>query len=425
MVRAARMNMIFHGDGWSGINRGHGLTIHHNGIGYGSYTVILSNPPFAKFETDESILSDFGVGKNESGRIRGVNRALVFTEQIINLLAEGGRAGLVLPRSIFENESYAFRKLREIIFAKCEILATIGLPRTAFTHTDTGILGDLLFIQKKNNPRTDYDVFVAWAENVGYNTLGHNVEENDFPKILEGYHTPPRANLVPVSQLKATDNINPWHYHPEAKRLRQTVRAQKSNTVPLTSLVSPFNNRISRKALRQTPDRALRYLEVGDFDPETGAFVPNEHRINTLPSRATYELTGEELVLLPNAKNSLESGRRVIKIGAETKGLILTNRFLPLRAKVNADYIVMMLNTPFVRDQLLAQATGAGSPDVGEKKLARIMIPVPNSDDLSSIDSFMERVADKVVAKKEIENKLLEITNDIDSTLASLYHAKK
>jgi hypothetical protein len=26
-----------------------------------------------------------------------------------------------------------------------------------------------------------YDVFVAWADNVGYNTLGQNIEENDFP----------------------------------------------------------------------------------------------------------------------------------------------------------------------------------------------------------------------------------------------------
>src|ERR1044072_2519201 len=31
MVRAARMNMIMHGDGWSGIQRGHGLKIHHPG----------------------------------------------------------------------------------------------------------------------------------------------------------------------------------------------------------------------------------------------------------------------------------------------------------------------------------------------------------------------------------------------------------
>ena len=108
MVRAARMNMIMHGDGWSGIQRCHGLKIHKDDYykNYaGKFTLILSNPPFAGYETDENILMDnFVVGKNENGNLRGVNKAIIFVEQIINLLAEGGRAGIVLPRSIFEND---------------------------------------------------------------------------------------------------------------------------------------------------------------------------------------------------------------------------------------------------------------------------------------------------------------------------------
>ncbi len=223
------MNMIMHGDGWSGIQRGHGLQIHHNGNKL--FSLILSNPPFAGFETDESILNEFEVGKNHNGKVRGVNRAIVFVEQIINLLEENGRAGLVLPRSIFENASYSFSKLRQIIFEKCEILALIGLPKTAFHHTDCQILGDLLFITRKEKPRKEYDVFVDWAEEVGYNTLGHTIESNDFPSIIDGFRNKMPANLVPISQLKAADDINPWHYHPRAKELAQKVKESKSKTV--------------------------------------------------------------------------------------------------------------------------------------------------------------------------------------------------
>ncbi|MBE3128983.1 MAG: N-6 DNA methylase, partial [Actinobacteria bacterium] len=79
MVRAARMNMIMHGDGWAGIQRCHGLNIDENFISAKEgYDLILSNPPFAGFESDFNILSKFEIGFNEQNNIRGVNRALVF-----------------------------------------------------------------------------------------------------------------------------------------------------------------------------------------------------------------------------------------------------------------------------------------------------------------------------------------------------------
>lgn len=423
MVRASRMNMIMHGDGWSGIQRWHGLMIqnHPKLCDFaGKFTLILSNPPFAGFETDETILKEYDTGKNEAGFTRGVNRAIIFIEQIINLLHEGGRAGLVIPRSIFENESYSFRRIRQLIFERCEILALIGLPRTAFHHTDCGILGDLLFIKRVNKPRYDYNVFIGWAENVGYNTLGHNIEENDFPMTLDAYGNRSKKNLFSIQQLRESDNINPWHYHPKARELRKTVEKNRSNLVPLSELVSVYNTRISRKALKQTPDRALRYVEVKDFDPEKGTFTYTEKKIGTLPSRATYEMNGEELILLPNARNSLESKRKIIRVGEGMKGLILTNRFLPLRPRVNPEYLVMVMNTDFVRNQLIAICRGAGAPDFRETKLNNVMIPLPEGNDISSIDSYMEKISDKLALRKKLEQDLEKLESDISSSLDGL-----
>lgn len=423
MVRAARMNMIMHGDGWSGIQRWHGLKIQSQPRLKklaGKFTLILSNPPFAGFETEDEVLREYDTGKNNAGITRGVNRAIIFIEQIINLLAEGGRAGLVIPRSIFENESYSFKRIRQIIFEKCEILAVIGLPRTAFHHTDCGILGDLLFIKKVSNPQKNYNVFVGWADNVGYNTLGHNIDENDFPSIQEAYNKGNKENLFSIQLLRKTDNINPWHYHSKARQLRKTVEKNRSNLVPLSELVSVYNNRISRKALKQTPERILRYIEVGDFEPEKGTFTYTEHKIGTLPSRATYEMNGEELILLPNAKNSLESRRKIMRVGEEIKGFIMTNRFLPLRARVNPEYLVMMLNTDFVRNQLIAICRGAGAPDFRENKLNEVMIPLPDGNDINSIDSYMEGLSDKLALRKKMEHDLKKLQFEIKDALDGL-----
>lgn len=426
MVRAARMNMIMHGDGWSGIQRCHGLEMQDHPVlasKVGKFTLVLSNPPFAGFESDISILEKFETGRNEAGHIRGVNRAIVFVEQIIEIMSEGGRAGLVLPRSIFENESYSFRRLRQLIYEQCEVLGVVGLPKTAFHHTDCGILGDLLFVKKTSNPREDYDVFVAWADEVGYNTLGHNIEENDLPKILDLYWQRTPQNFISICRIKNEDNINPWYYHPKVQKLRTRIKKQ-SDLVPLSELVSVYNNRISRSTLRQTPDRKFWYVEVRDFDPETGEFSSTEHTVKTLPSRATYEMNGEEVILLPNARNSLESKRKVIRAGDELRGFILTNRFLPLRPRVNPEFLVMVLNTEFVRDQLIAACRGAGSPDLREGKLVEIMIPVPNGEDLSSIDSFMEDIADKIAFRDKLKEELGEVNSIIESSVQSLYESK-
>ncbi|KAF5055201.1 N-6 DNA Methylase [anaerobic digester metagenome] len=420
MVRAARMNMIMHGDGWAGIHRQHGLKIQKLGYEYNTFSLILSNPPFAGFETDLNILSDFEIAKNESGNVRGVNRALPFVEQIIKLLKEGGRAGIVLPRSILYNDSYSFKKIREIILKTCEIMAIIGLPKTAFHHTDTGILGDLLFLKKCSKPRDDYNVFVAWAENVGYNTLGHNIDDNDFPELLSEYNDNNSQYWMPLKRLKDNDNWNPWYYHPKEKNIRKKVAQEKDRLIPLSELVSIYENRISRKALRQTPDRKLNYLEVSDFDPLTGEYSPKERRAKELPSRATYDLNGEELILLPNAKNSLESKRKIIKIGQESNGMILTNRFLPLRPKVNPSFLLLILNTSFVRNQILQKCTGAGSPDLNSSKLNEVMILVPDPNDLSSIDSFMENIEDSLAKKRKLKQELENIDQEIERELKKL-----
>ena len=210
------------------------------------------------------------------------------------------------------------------------------------------------------------------------------------------------------------------HYHPKAEILREEIEANRSKSLPLSELVSVYQNRISRSALKQTPDRVIQYVEVRDVDRETGAFTPTKRRAIELPSRATYELNGDELILLPNARNSLESGRKIIKIGEATKGLVLTNRYLPLYPNVNADYLVMMLDSPFVRNQLISVCRGAGSPDFRENKLEEIMIPVPVSTDLSSIDTFMEGISDQLALKKQLESKVEEVSRDIEYSLANL-----
>ena len=100
--------------------------------------------------------------------------------------------------------------------------------------------------------------------------------------------------------------------------------------------------------------------------------------------------------------------------------MILTNRFLPLRPKVNPDFLLLVLNTDFVRLQIIQKCTGAGSPDLNPSKLSEVMIPVPDPNDLSSIDSFMEKIEDYLAKKRHLLKELEEVDISIKKAVQEL-----
>ena len=137
MARVTKMNMIMHGDGHGGIFNCHGLDIGIESplqvVPGQQVTHVFSNPPFAGREADSKYLERFETTVNESGRTVQTLKSIPFVEHILNLLKEGGIAALVLPNGIFNSQGSQFRKIRELIWEKSEILAIIGLPHWVFS----------------------------------------------------------------------------------------------------------------------------------------------------------------------------------------------------------------------------------------------------------------------------------------------------
>ena len=123
MVRVAKMNMTMHGDGHAGILHEDGL-LKNNQIPkefmnkVKNSTIIVSNPPFAGRETDPSILSDFDTSTNKAGKPTSVSKELLFIENIIKLSKHGAKIGLVIPSGCFNNPSYSYVKIRNLIKTK-------------------------------------------------------------------------------------------------------------------------------------------------------------------------------------------------------------------------------------------------------------------------------------------------------------------
>jgi type I restriction enzyme M protein len=203
LVRAAQMNMVMAGN-----EMGHlyymnslefpdgelpGVEPATKEIPIGSMDLVMTNPPFGSEIpiTDPHILRKYDLGhiweRTGDGGFRNTGRPqgsmapeILFIERCLKWLKPGGRMGIVLPDGILGNPGDEY--IRWWILHHAWVLASIDLPVEAFiVEANVNILTSLLFLKRKSDDEmyaeslggsVDYPVFMAVAENVGYDRRG-------------------------------------------------------------------------------------------------------------------------------------------------------------------------------------------------------------------------------------------------------------
>jgi type I restriction enzyme M protein len=184
-ARTAKMNMIMHGDGHGGIHYHDGL-LDINGIYAGRFNVVITNPPFGANVGDDQrvgasavtrvpndpnyvsrcraeygdewesshhrmlraeaaempILDLFEIGAGKRNR----PTEIVFLERCLNLLAPGGRMGIVLPDGNLNNPSLAW--LRRWAEGRATLLGVISLPEETFRSSKATVKASVVFLRR-------------------------------------------------------------------------------------------------------------------------------------------------------------------------------------------------------------------------------------------------------------------------------------
>lgn len=424
MVRVAKMNMIMHGDGHAGIFhilRGGGLLTDPNlpaklkeEVKDGSLTVILSNPPFAGREKDPSILIKFKLGKNKDGKPVSVSKELLFVERIIQLLAKGGKAGLVLPAGIFNNPSRSYKECRKMIRKNAKILALIGLPHPAFRVSGANNEGNLLFIEKtdecpEDETPEDYEIYIDWARYVGFDNTGRKLVFNDLHDILKRMKNPSPKNLIAFSELE--DRVDPWYYHPKYKEIKANLAKSKYRLRPISDLVTKSKDLFDPSV---HPEELYNYIETSDVDLENGIIISSTQITGkTAPNRATYVLKEGDF-LVPNAMHCI---RGVCIVPKDYEGFIATNRFLVVKPRtdiINPVYLYYLLKQPAIHYLLKQQSTGEINPGINFDALNKVMVPVPDSKE------DQNQIVDKIKEEERKKAELVEKINQYDQALLVL-----
>lgn len=167
------------------------------------YDVILTNPPFGKNRSlDLSKPHDLEVAKlyelyNEYTKTNpksGLDKGVVFLENTIRQIKEGGRFAIVISNAIMSNNTWTF--VRRWLIRKIRIVALFDLPENVFA--ETGVNTTILIGYKPSQKRLlelisdDYSVFTRDILNVGYKkkTSKRTVKfDNDYALDPETFET--------------------------------------------------------------------------------------------------------------------------------------------------------------------------------------------------------------------------------------------
>ncbi|MYA61244.1 MAG: N-6 DNA methylase [Dehalococcoidia bacterium] len=211
IARVAKMNMIIHDDGHTNVvdqdalDFQQNIQARHRDLAENKFDMVLTNPPFGavirRTEKGDGYLEQYDLrhylnknnypGKDitgeyvpagaKSGRraIReraSVKTEILFLERIHSFLKPGsGRAVVVLPDGILTNSS--LEGVRHWILQNFQLLAVVSLPQFAFAHYDAGVKASIVFLRRLNDGEVvpeDEPIFMAMAENIGYDATGRS-----------------------------------------------------------------------------------------------------------------------------------------------------------------------------------------------------------------------------------------------------------
>ena len=421
MVLTSIINSIFHGNVLPHILQGDGLSVDlakwndkDPSVPKDGFSLIVGNPPFAGYEERYDFEGQFPYSSSQRGAGTRVHKIIPFVFKVLNLLKAGGRAALVIPISVLNAEADQFKWLRKILKEKTHVTAIIGLPRDAFAHTDCGVEGALIFFTKKKID-SNSSTFVTTIRNLGYDRNGRPMPGSQIDKIASLWRSKIGSEFYNTARVYNEDRWDPkWIRY----KLSTENVFSKSSYVRLTDIVTVVNRRISVKNI--DPHGTYRYFELGDANMDTG-IVETTHEIMgaDLARKGRLRLRVKKGdILLPNHRDSLMAkssrgvGRSVVLVGENLDGYVVSNRFIVLRSEIDPLALCAILNSRFVREQLVLHSRGSASFDIREKVLIDVWIPRK-----MLLKNNIERMRQMILSRLSLVDRICELERNLDLLL--------
>ena len=417
IARVCKMNMIIHDDGHTNViseDTLDNIDKHHElneKFIKESFDVILTNPPFGAkvLSNEKKYLGNYILGQNGNKVRASQSTEILFIERCYEYLKEKGRMAIVLPDGILTNTTLQY--VRDFIMEHFRINAIVSIPQTAFSHYGAGVKCSLLFLTKETVSE-DYDIFMASAEDVGYDATGRKTDKNDLEEILKEYRKfSEKKNFKLLSKLcfliKREKLIN--------KRIDVIFHKSKQIYNNLSKL-SDYCKIIGGKRLPIghyfVKNSNFRYLKVDNINSD--GFID----CNKIPC-----ISHETFIILKNYK--LNIGDIIVSI-AGTIGKVALINYLSSDtiltencAKIiinneeilNKEFLSEILKSKIIQEQMKFNIVKTTIPKLSLERLREIQIPIPPIETQKQITDIMQEAYSK---KESLEKEASELLNSIN-----------
>ena len=179
LARIAQLNMEMHGGSSENILNANSLFDQIDE----QYDIVLANPPYGLTVSDK----DGAYTLSKKGKVKS---EVAFLERIYHLLKPGGRAALLIPDGMLGNTSDKY--VRTWMSETFHMVGVISFPQHTFTHTGTHTKTSVLLLRKPfDGERLGYYlIFMAIANEVGYNANGKDISEHAIHVDEDGQNVP-------------------------------------------------------------------------------------------------------------------------------------------------------------------------------------------------------------------------------------------
>jgi len=394
-ARIAKMNMVLHGDGHSGIekidtlanpnyiNKDTGETI--------KFDCIITNMPFSQ-KTKEGWRYENGLARN--------NGDATCVLHCLNALKQGGRMALVVP------EGFLFRKdiarVREFLLSKCKLQSVISLPQGTFLPY-TNVKTDVLYFINAHETNNQKEYWYFDVKNIGY-TLdnrrrkikGKNdlnkLAESDFKRVEKDQDL--KQNMLEIGfEVVSMEKVKANNYDFVGARYRETLR--NSGKWEMVKIADLINSDIVYAQRGKTITKDT--IESGNIPVIAGGqSSPYSH------NKATHE--GNIITISASGAYSGFVWYHDYPIWASDCSVFYSKD----ETKILTKYLYRILKHQ--QDAIYKMQNGAGQPHVYIKDIETLYFPLPPLSEQQKIVDELDKIQASIqFAKDLIEKQQIEM----------------
>ena len=389
MVRLSRVNMYLHHFTKPKISEYDTLTSEEKWDD--CYDVIFANPPF--------MTPKGGIMPHSRYRVKAKRSEVLFVDYIAEHLNPNGRAAIIVPEGIVFQSANAYKELRKYLVNNDLLYAVISLPAGVF-NPYSGVKTSILLIDKSFARLKDEILFVK-LNNDGFD-LGaqrREIKENDIPEIIhivKKYHTDLEPQTAddeirqhPLVTIASKEEVAARDYILVGERYKN---CEFSNAAfPMVQLDS-----ICQTASGGTPNSSTReYYENGTInwlksgEVRQGLIYSAEQKITEIGLKnSSAKIFPVDTVLV--AMYGATAGQvGLLKVESATNqaicGILPSDRIIP-------QFLFYLLKEK--KDFLIEQSTGGAQPNISQKIIRNLRIPLPplsvQKDIVAELDSYQK-----------------------------------